>query len=160
MIFSGTYRHTIDGKNRLAVPAQIRREFDRSGIEKLLVGKAHRVKGPNGGGWHCLQLTPRTIYESAEECRRQAGKITRTSEEFAILDDLFADVGQMEIDAQGRILIPDEFMVRQGMEDGVFGKRILESDVVVCGNGDTIAIWNTADHLEYRKSRQPMDVAA
>ena len=159
MIFSGTYRHIIDGKNRLAVPSQIRREFDRSGIEKLIVGKAQRVKGPNAE-WYCLQLIPRSIYEAAEECRRQAGKITRTSDEIAILDDLFADVGQMEIDAQGRILIPDEFMAKPGAEDGVFGKRILGTDVVVCGNGDSIAIWNTADHSEYRKSRQPKDAAA
>ena len=160
MLFSGTFRHTIDGKNRLSVPATVRREFDRFGIEKLLVGKVAWVPGPDKGGWYCLQLIPRLTYEAALECRNQAGKINRTALEFEAMDEMFADVGQMELDAQCRILIPDEFMVHPGMDDGVFGKRILGTDVVVCGGGDMLTIWNVTDHNEYRKYRQRKDAAA
>ncbi len=160
MFLSGTYHHTIDGKNRLAVPAIFRKEFDRTGIEKLLVAKAVRVQGPENRSWYCLQIVPRSIYEASVDCMAQAGKVKHTALEFQAIDEIFADVGQMEIDAQGRILIPDEFMLRPNAEDGVFGKRILGTDVAVCGGGDMITIWNMDEHREYRKFRQHKDVAA
>ena len=86
----GEYKHSIDAKGRLAMPARLREELG----ERFTV-----TKGLDG----CLAVYPEKEWEALEDRIRGLGngeKARRVKRYY------FANAFDAQLDAQGRILIP------------------------------------------------------
>ncbi len=110
----GVYRHTIDAKGRLAVPARIREELGETFYVTISSEK-------------CL-----TAY-SEESWKRMMDQI-RALPRIAQIKarPIFAHAAKCEIDSQGRVLLP------QPLRD--FAS--LDKNVAVVGNGECAQLWN------------------
>ncbi len=115
VVFSGTYQHTVDSKNRLFIPAKFRE----------LLGDNFMVMQNVEG---CLDIITAEARDAIVEKlsllpRTQTCKIKRF---------LFSGAGDCNPDSQGRVVIPKQLID--------FAE--LEKNVLIIGAGDHIEIWN------------------
>ena len=116
-MFHGTYRNSIDSKNRMIIPSKFR---------ELLGEEFVMTKGLDG----CLSIYPQEEWESFEEKLRAlplTNKNARTLTRFFV-----AGACTCELDKQGRILVPQTLREFAG----------LEKDVVLAGNLNRIEVWS------------------
>lgn len=116
-MFTGEYRHTIDAKGRLAVPARFRTE---------LSGEAYVCRWLEG----CLAIFPRAAWE---QLSGEVGTLPRIGDPRArdIARSVFASAYDVQLDSQGRVLIP------ANLRDAVG----LVTDAVVIGLNDHVEVW-------------------
>lgn len=117
----GEYRHTIDNKNRLFVPAKHREILG----ETFFVTR--KIMDP------CLG-----IY-SEEEWHKFSEKINSLpdSQAGAIKQYIYSKTVQVTADAHGRIVLPANLLPHIGITEK-------ERNVVIIGSGDHAQIWNEA----------------
>ena len=133
-LVKGEYKHSIDAKGRLAMPAKLRDELG----ERFTV-----TKGLDG----CLAVYPEKEWESLEDRIRALGngeKARRVKRYY------FANAFDAQLDAQGRILIPA----------GLREFADLQKDVVVIGQLDHAEIWNSEKWRIYNEAIDAESVAA
>lgn len=141
LLLIGEYDLTIDEKNRLQIPAEIRKSMDseRDGNAFFL------VLGLNRKPW----LYPERYYE---QMVFQAQPELTPGEEQLDFDHLnFALADKRDWDSQGRMVIPEKTMRRTE----------LNREVTLIGARDHLELWNRADWESRREqllSRGP-DVA-
>ncbi len=119
MFFFGTFEHSIDERGRIAIPASYRRAFVDGGVVR---------PGPDG----CLEIyTQETFDEEAQRRlasedgnRRRSARRTRRG--------FMHDAYSLELDRQGRVLVP------QGLRESAG----VEGRVALVGCGDYIEIWD------------------
>ena len=116
-MFMGEYNHTLDTKGRLIVPTKFRED---------LGGEFVVTKGFDG----CLYLFPPRAWEEFQEKlntlpvnRGDSRKLTRF---------FVAGAANVELDKQGRILVPSTLREFAG----------LEKDVVLAGATNRVEIWS------------------
>ena len=93
-VFKGTYRHRIDGKGRLPVPALFRRALSAEGADRVVVtvlDQCLAVYAP--GEWARLE----TQIAALPAFNRQVKALTRL---------LASRAADCDLDVQGRILLP------------------------------------------------------
>lgn len=123
-MFLGEYRHTLDPKNRVSLPAKFRKDLGRAVV---------MTRGLD----HCLFLYPKKSWvKEAEQYARHAGG-TAASRGLARL--FLAGAMEAEVDAAGRVLVPDHLKN--------FAK--LHSKTVIAGVADRIEIWDEAAWKKY-----------
>lgn len=124
-ILFGEHPLTIDGKNRILIPAELRRSLDpqRDGSAFFV------VIGQNRKPW----LYPEKYYESLVAQRRLG--LTPNKDLLAFAQYHFAMASRIEWDKTWRILLPEKTLARTGT-----GK-----DVIVLGLGDHLEIWNQSE---------------
>ncbi len=113
---TGTYEHSLDAKGRLFIPAKLREEL--GGVFYLAMGIDQ-----------CLAIYPQETW-------------AKFTEKFASLPmsqskamrPLFANATKCELDAQGRIVIPQKLRTYAG----------LEKEAVIIGVNDRAEIWSAA----------------
>ena len=130
----GEYKHSIDAKGRLAMPAKLREELG----ERFTVTK---------GLDRCLSVYPEKEWEALEDRIRGLGngeKARRVKRYY------FANAFDAQLDAQGRILIPA----------GLREFADLQKDVVVIGQLDHAEIWNSEKWRIYNEAIDAESVAA
>ena len=124
MVFTGYYEHSIDEKNRLAIPAKFRGRMDR---ERDGAGFFIAPGQPESTLW---LYTERQFEEIATDQRKSS---FTPREEILRWEQLFFTLAEyIEPDTQGRIVIPPRMLARAG----------LGREVVICG---------VRDHLEIRR---------
>jgi MraZ protein len=125
LLLIGEYDLGIDDKNRLSLPADIRKliNSDRDGDAFFL------VLGRNGKPW----LYPEKYYEQI--VFQEEPEITPEEEQLDFDHMNFALADRITWDAQGRMLIPDKTMRRTGL-----GKEI-----TMIGSRDHLELWDRAD---------------
>ena len=114
----GEYLHTIDQKNRLSVPSKFRKELGKV----MVVSK---------GLDKCLFLYPIEVWKKlAEKLATELpwGK----AENRSFMRNMIAGAADIDIDALGRILLPDN--LKQFAS--------LEKDAMVVGLYNRVEIWN------------------
>ena len=116
-MFIGEYRHTIDTKGRLIVPAKFR---------ELLGDEFVITRGLDG----CLFVYPKEEWKAIEAKFREVSQFSKDARKFARF--FFAGAAACEVDKQGRILMPTDLREFAG----------LEKDVVLAGVGSKIEIWS------------------
>jgi transcriptional regulator MraZ len=136
-VFTGEYRHTIDAKGRLAVPARFRSE---------LAGESHVCRWIDG----CLAIFPQDAWG---HLAAQIGGLARVGDararEFA--RSVFASAFPVELDGQGRVLVPSNLRAMVG----------LESDAVVVGLNDHVELWSPERWTTYSAAmNEPDEFAA
>jgi len=123
-MFVGQYTHNIDSKGRLAVPAKFRAELKKAVVTKGLD--------------NCLFLYPQ------KEWNELAGKLAAlpisksNTRAFARL--MLAGAMDVEVDSQGRIVLPDYLRS--------FAK--LSKKVIVAGLYNRLEIWDEASWNKYK----------
>ncbi|MBQ8907956.1 MAG: division/cell wall cluster transcriptional repressor MraZ [Clostridia bacterium] len=118
MTLLGEYRHSVDAKNRLFIPAKFREEFGESFYVTRKMGE------------ECL-----AVY-SEEEWKKLAEKLnTLPDSQVGMLKRfVFSKTAQVTPDTHGRILIPSALLQYAS----------IDKNVVIAGVGDHLQIWNEA----------------
>ena len=117
MPFRGFYDHTLDDRGRVALPARYRHEFESGAVMTM---------SPDG----CVQVyTQSAFLEKSEEGANDSSWSRNGRNKRRIFDAFSFDV---ELDRQGRILVPAKFRDSAG----------LEGPVVIAGVRECLEIWN------------------
>jgi len=124
-ILYGEHELTIDEKNRMLCPSEIRRAMDpeRDGQAFFV------VIGKNRKPW----LYAEKYYEHLASQRQQ--ELTPSDDALAFDQYHFARASKVEWDKQGRILLPDKTLKRTGTN----------REVTLIGARDHLELWNRAD---------------
>ncbi|HLL80542.1 MAG TPA: division/cell wall cluster transcriptional repressor MraZ [Ktedonobacteraceae bacterium] len=124
-MFLGEYEHTIDSKGRMALPARFRIQLDSGAVISKGMGS-------------CLSVyTMDRWNEKSDE--QAAGKSEAELRDFE--RRIFPSASIVELDAQGRLVIPAKLRA--------YAK--LENDVTVAGVRDHIEIWDRATWQAYQR---------
>lgn len=116
-MFMSEYNHTVDAKGRLIIPSKFRETLG----EEFVVSK-----GMDG----CLFVYANDDWNAFEQKLTSLPLINKEARQFARF--FLAGAAQVELDKQGRILLP------AGLRD--FAD--LDKDVVLVGVGSRIEIWS------------------
>lgn len=125
----GKQRHTIDAKNRIFLPAKFREEL---GGDLVL---AQSITGK------CIRVYSSENWKKFEEKIMALPEIELDDGQFWV----FANAERAEVDAQGRIAIPNELKTYAG----------LTKDIVSVGRGERMEIW---DEQEFEARQQSVDL--
>lgn len=117
-MFLGEYRHNLDAKNRLFIPAKFREELGESFVvAKLMRGECLRVCS--------VAEWDKYIEPIRNMQRKDSEKILRALTKEAI---------QVSPDAQGRVVLSSALVEKAG----------LEKNAVIIGCNDYVEIWSEA----------------
>ena len=117
--FTGEFRHKVEGKGRITIPAKWRFEEE---VEMFVIAKSAK---------RCLTVLPRT-----EVDRMKAELRELPADERADLLDIFGrNLRQVTLDKAGRITLPEDLC----------SQFKISGEVWLSGSVDTFSIWNVAD---------------
>ncbi len=116
-MFVGQFEHSIDSKNRIAIPSKFRRLFQ---------GEVFITKGLDG----CLFLFPKTRWQKMADSIGQLPTTKSSARSYARL--LLASAIAAPFDSQGRIIIPN-FLKKYAK---------LKSKAIITGLYDRVEIWD------------------
>ena len=118
-MFTGEYRHAVDGKGRIAVPARFRGQLADGAVVARWLDS-------------CLAIFPMTAWD---ELATRVGSLPMTDPNARLLQrQLFAGAFETELDGQGRVLVPQGLRAFAG----------LEAEALVLGSRDHAEIWAPA----------------
>jgi MraZ protein len=110
----------LDAKNRVTLPAKLRAHF----ADGVIVAK---------GVDRCLSVYTPAGFEAFVD--RRLGELSPFSREARVMSrHLYAGASEIELDRQGRIMLPPAQLAHAG----------LERDIVVAGLRDILEIWDLA----------------
>ena len=122
-MFMGEYNHTVDPKGRLIIPAKFREQLG----DEFVV-----TKGLDG----CLFVYTKEEWHNIEEKFRGISMTSKDARKFSRF--FFAGAAALELDKQGRILLPP--VLREYAD--------LQKDVVLVGVLSRVEIWDKGRWLE------------
>jgi MraZ protein len=118
-IYSGKYFHAFDGKNRITVP----RRWRRSAADEFFLT-------PSRDGTFLRVMPPDRFSAAAEKAKTEAAV---TQKEVAVfLRHFYSRAQHVEMDKQGRLLVPDEFCKALN----------LRGEIVLVGALEIIEMWS------------------
>ena len=123
----GEHAHTIDGKNRLSLPAKFRREMGK----KVVIAP---------GLDSCLFVFAMKEWDKISERLSVPGSSILQADNRSLNRYLLGGAVETEIDAAGRMLVPDYLRERAQ----------LGSKVAVIGVRDRVEIWDEVKWKAYR----------
>jgi MraZ protein len=116
----GEFEHTVDEKNRLTLPARFRKSFERGVVLTRAIDR-------------CLAVYPKEQWERNVGAR--IGELEGLSRDDRRMQRFFfASAAEVELDKQGRVMVPAALMQHAG----------IERDVTVAGVYDHLEIWDRA----------------
>ncbi|MBU6490984.1 division/cell wall cluster transcriptional repressor MraZ [Patescibacteria group bacterium] len=123
-MFIGEYLHTLDPKNRISLPAKFRKDLGRAVV---------LTRGLD----HCLFVYPKKAW--AKEAGSRAAHAGGTAAERGLARLFLAGAMEAEVDAVGRVLVPDHLKNFAG----------LKAKTVIAGVADRIEIWDETAWKRY-----------
>jgi MraZ protein len=134
-VFTGEYRHSVDEKGRVAIPARFRTDLASGAVvSKWIDG--------------CLAVHPRAAWDDLAE---RAGRLpvtdagARTFQRF-----LFGTAFEVTPDRQGRLVVPQVLRDFAALQEGV----------VVVGSRDHVELWSPERWAAYSASMDEPQVLA
>ena len=124
-MFTGEYRHTVDDKGRLAVPARFRAQLAGGAVVSRWIDGCLAIH--DQAGWEALSTRVAALPLTDAAARLFQRQI-------------FAGAFDAELDRQGRVLIPAYLRDEVG----------LDGDAIVAGIRDHAEIWAPARWADYR----------
>lgn len=133
MLFTGQFEHTIDAKNRLAIPAEIRARWKSK---------------EDGEAWIAVPWTGGVIrlYTESDFSRRASSgflSLTPDEDEAELQATFFGLAERSEMDSAGRIRVTEEHRTLTG----------LGPEVILIGAGDRLEIRDRRAWNESKESR-------
>ncbi len=134
-MFMSEYNHTIDAKGRLIIPSKFREALG----EEFVVSK-----GMDG----CLFVYANDDWNAFEQKLTSLPLINKEARQFARF--FLAGAAQVEVDKQGRILLPAALREFAG----------IDKDVVLVGVGSRIEIWSREKYEDVSEDVDMDDITA
>ena len=134
-MFTGEYRHAIDGKGRIAVPVRFRAELETGAFVSRWVDS-------------CLAVFPREAWDQL--AARVAGLPISDAGARTFSRFVFSGAFEIELDRQGRAVVPA----------GLREFAALEGEAVVVGARDHIELWRPSRWADYSAAMNSPDVLA
>lgn len=126
-MFNSQYECKLDPKGRLVLPAKIKAAIPEANGSALMLRMAEDK---------CLALYPMIEYKKLEN---QVKSLSINNAEQRILQrSFFISSVEVELDSNGRILLPKIYQSYAG----------LEKDLIVVGMGSRIEIWNPEKYFQ------------
>ena len=126
-LLTGEYKHQLDAKNRIRIPARLKKEL---GDDYCFARGDH----------HCLYVYPQREMEAKLEAARQT-KISDIEKQKNLRAFMRTITPAVE-DGQGRIVLNPELREHLAFEKN-------EKDIVVIGVGDRAEIWSKSNYDAY-----------
>lgn len=128
-MFLGEYRHSIDNKNRLTIPARYRELLDEGayiqrGLDRNLMVQTTKA----------FEALSKRIFQMS-----LTDPLARTLRRLVI-----GSASRVEIDKTGRILIPEFLCEKAGLTS--------EQDAILVGQGNYFEIWSSEEWALQQKS--------
>lgn len=136
-MFTGEYRHSVDDKGRLAVPAKFRAQLGAGAVVSRWLDACLAIHTENG--WADLAAKVAALPITDANARR-----------FSRL--IFAGAAEVELDRQGRILLPA--FLREGIGLGT------GAEAVIVGSRDHAEIWVPDAWATYARQLEDSDELA
>ena len=121
MALSGTYARSLDEKQRLAVPKRLCEDFNEADLNNFYVAR--------GTDKSLVLYSPAGFEKLARRISRQSANRVRNYKRL-----FYSSAERVELDAQGRIRIPERLVEFAG----------LTRDVVLVGVHDHAEIWDAS----------------
>jgi MraZ protein len=135
-MFIGEYQHNVDPKKRLALPSKFRKELGSTVVVTRGLDK-------------CLFIYPLKIWEELAEKLGTLPMGESTTRSFVRL--MLSGAADVELDMQGRILIPEYLKQYAG----------LDKNVILAGLFNRLEIWNEESWNSYKiKAEEDTDEIA
>jgi MraZ protein len=134
-VFTGEYRHTVDDKGRIAVPAKFRAQLGAGAVVSRWLDACLAIH--TQPGWDALATKVAALPITDQNARR-----------FQRL--IFAGAAEVELDRQGRILLPA--YLREHIDLG--------TEAVVVGSRDHAEIWVPSTWATYAQGLEDPDELA
>jgi MraZ protein len=122
----GEYTHTLDDKNRISLPVKFRKEMGK----RVVVAPGLDL---------CLSIFTDKEWNKISEKLSESSMLQVDNRSFSRF--MFGQAVEIDVDANGRILIPDNLK----------GRSALGSKVTVIGVQNRVEIWNEERWKEYKK---------
>jgi len=122
----GQHRYELDAKGRMALPGKFRQSFDDG---------AYLTLGEDG----CLYAFPREEWDRRRGELRAGGRAGQSARARARM--FFGNAERVELDGQGRMVIPQKLRSQVG----------LSREVVVIGVADWLEIWPSPEWDRYEE---------
>ncbi|NMM61426.1 division/cell wall cluster transcriptional repressor MraZ [Clostridium sp. P21] len=126
-MFIGEYEHALDNKNRIIIPSKFREEL---GSKFIL------TKGLDG----CLYAYPSDEWRMLESKLRKLPLTSKNARAFVRF--FFSGANEMELDKQGRTLIPQSLLE--------YGE--IKKEIVSIGVSNRLEIWSKERWIQYNSS--------
>ncbi len=128
-MFIGEYQHNVDQKGRMAVPVKFRKQISSGAVI---------TRGLDA----CLFVFAKDEWEKLAQKLSVLPLTQSNSRAFARL--MFAGAHDVELDSQGRILVPDHLRTYAG----------LTKKVIVAGVFNRLEIWDSSTWGEYKNKTE------
>jgi MraZ protein len=126
-VFTGEYRHSVDDKGRIAVPAKFRAQLEEGAVISRWLDA-------------CLAIHTRTGWEAL--AARVAGLPMTDASSRLFTRYVFAGAFEAELDRQGRVVVPAYLREWAG----------LGAEAVVVGSRDHAEIWEPTRWAAYARA--------
>ena len=133
-MFTGEYRHTVDDKGRIAVPAKFRVQLGAGAVVSRWLDTCLAIHTQAGWDELAAKVAALPITDPA----------SRRFQRF-----VFAGAAEVELDRQGRILLPSYMRDQMG----------LGNEAVVVGSRDHAEIWVPATWETYSRELDDQELA-
>src|SRR5262245_60306796 len=135
MLFLGEYLHSVDGKGRIAVPTRFRSKIERGAVVTR-------------GIEPCLYVYS---IETWEQKARELETVNLDARQRRIVERrLFAPALDIELDAQGRLLVPPKLRQYAG----------LNGDAAIIGARDRFELWSAERWQAYTAELEAEDLSS
>jgi MraZ protein len=134
-VFTGEYRHSVDDKGRVAVPAKFRAQIEEGAVVSRWLDA-------------CLAIHTRTGWEQLST--KVAGLPITDAGSRLFQRYVFAGAFEADLDRQGRVVVPAYLREWAG----------LGSEAVIVGSRDHAEIWSPARWDDYRRALEDPDSLA
>ncbi|GGZ94410.1 division/cell wall cluster transcriptional repressor MraZ [Ignatzschineria ureiclastica] len=134
--FLGEYEVKVDTKNRIALPAALRKQLD--GIDQFVISRALD---------HCLNFYPIDAWRDVEAELNKLNPFIKKERDFARF--VRGGATEVSLDGQGRILLPKRLM----------NYAEISGEMIILGNGTLFEMWDLAIYEE-SLSIDPEDFSA
>lgn len=126
IMFLGSFKTDFSGKNRLILPKRFRKELGNEDKFYIFLGENGEIWGFDLVNWSKLVESILRSPLSTEE-----GRVSRLK--------FFPRAEECVLDAQGRFILPSEFVDNLDFREGVY----------IVGAGDHFEIWNQSKWQDY-----------
>ena len=128
MSFLGSHLNRLDAKKRVSVPAAfratLRQAGDADGAGQIILRPSHLHA--------CIEAWPMARFAALETPLEQYSLLSSEHQDLAT--SIYADAFPVDIDKEGRILLPEHLVVHAGLTEAV----------LFMGIGPTFQIWEPA----------------
>jgi len=141
-VFKGHYYHTLDTKNRISIPAKMRKSISDAANRTVVLTKGFVSKDLG----HCIDLYPKNTFALMEESLAKLNPFVQNNARY--IRSILFDAEEQQWDGQYRIIIPQPLLEHAR----------IEKEVLVMGFLHKIELWSPKVYREYEAaSPEPME---